>query len=107
MSWKRFFQREKWDEERAQELQAHPQIEADENVSRAFCRACSKGRRPATRCSTSIVKWGSNSSRKSRSNAGAKLAVLDESHWLKRVLSKPDRKKNASATRQNVSRSIP
>jgi len=36
MSWKRFFRREKWDEERAQELQAHLQIEADENVSRGM-----------------------------------------------------------------------
>ncbi len=36
MSWKRFFQREKWDEERAQELRAHLQIEADENTSRGM-----------------------------------------------------------------------
>jgi predicted permease len=36
MSWKRFFRREKWDEERARELQAHLQIEADENVSRGM-----------------------------------------------------------------------
>src|ERR1700735_1248566 len=36
MSWKRFFRREKWDEERAQELQAHLQIETDENVSRGM-----------------------------------------------------------------------
>jgi putative ABC transport system permease protein len=36
MSWKRFFHREKWDEERARELQAHLQIEADENISRGM-----------------------------------------------------------------------
>jgi putative ABC transport system permease protein len=36
MSWKRFFRREKWDEEHAQELQAHLQIEADENISRGM-----------------------------------------------------------------------
>jgi len=34
MSWKRFFRREKWNEERARELEAHLQIEADENASR-------------------------------------------------------------------------
>lgn len=36
MSWKRFFRRKKWDEERARELAAHLQIEADENVSRGM-----------------------------------------------------------------------
>jgi predicted permease len=36
MSWKRFFRREKWDEERTRELAAHLQIEADENVSRGM-----------------------------------------------------------------------
>jgi putative ABC transport system permease protein len=36
MSWKRFFRRTKWDEERAQELAAHLQIESDENVSRGM-----------------------------------------------------------------------
>jgi predicted permease len=36
MSWKRLFRREKWDEERARELQAHVQIETDENVSRGM-----------------------------------------------------------------------
>src|SRR5258706_12840620 len=33
MSWKRFFRRTKWDEERALELRAHVEIEADENGS--------------------------------------------------------------------------
>ena len=36
MSWKKFFRRKQWDEERAQELAAHLQIEADENVSRGM-----------------------------------------------------------------------
>jgi predicted permease len=36
MSWRRFFRREKWDEERALELSAHLQIEADENISRGM-----------------------------------------------------------------------
>jgi putative ABC transport system permease protein len=36
MSWKRFFRRAKWDEERALELRAHLEIEADENVSRGM-----------------------------------------------------------------------
>src|SRR5579864_179541 len=36
MSWKRYFRREKWDEERARELASHLQIEADENVSRGM-----------------------------------------------------------------------
>src|SRR5579864_6000565 len=36
MSWKRYFRRSKWDEERAQELASHLQIEADENVSRGM-----------------------------------------------------------------------
>src|ERR1017187_5610269 len=36
MSWKRFLLRRRWDEERARELQAHVQIETDENVSRGM-----------------------------------------------------------------------
>jgi predicted permease len=36
MSWTRFFRRRKWDEERARELSAHLQIEADENISRGM-----------------------------------------------------------------------
>ena len=36
MSWKRLFRREKWNEERAQELASHLQIEADENISRGM-----------------------------------------------------------------------
>src|ERR1039457_2701154 len=36
MSWKRFLVRRRWDEERARELQAHVQIETDENVSRGM-----------------------------------------------------------------------
>jgi len=36
MIWKRFFRREKWDEERARELSAHLQIETDENISRGM-----------------------------------------------------------------------
>jgi putative ABC transport system permease protein len=36
MSWKRFFRRARWNEERALELQAHLEIEADENVSRGM-----------------------------------------------------------------------
>jgi predicted permease len=36
MSWTRFFRRKKWDEERARELSAHLQIEADENISRGM-----------------------------------------------------------------------
>src|SRR5579864_717090 len=36
MSWKRFFRRAKWGEERALELRAHLEIEADENVSRGM-----------------------------------------------------------------------
>ena len=36
MSWSRFFQRKKWDEERTLELRSHIEIEADENVSRGM-----------------------------------------------------------------------
>ncbi len=36
MNWKRYFRREKWDDERARELAAHLQIETDENVSRGM-----------------------------------------------------------------------
>src|ERR1019366_9921071 len=36
MSWKRFFRRTKWDEERRLELRTHLEIEADENVSRGM-----------------------------------------------------------------------
>jgi predicted permease len=36
MSWKRFFRRAKWDDERARELSAHLQIEADENELRGM-----------------------------------------------------------------------
>jgi putative ABC transport system permease protein len=36
MSWKRFFRRGKWDEERARELASHLQIEADDNISRGM-----------------------------------------------------------------------
>jgi len=36
MSWKRFFRRTKWDDERALELRSHVEIEADENVSRGM-----------------------------------------------------------------------
>ena len=36
MSWKRFFRREKWDEERKRELASHLEIEADDNVSRGM-----------------------------------------------------------------------
>jgi predicted permease len=36
MSWKRFFRRRKWDEERTRELAAHLQIEVDENISRGM-----------------------------------------------------------------------
>jgi hypothetical protein len=36
MSWKRFFRRKKWDEERSRELDVHLQIEADENLARGM-----------------------------------------------------------------------
>src|ERR1019366_1157163 len=36
MSWKKFFRRKQWDQERARELAAHLQIEFDENVSRGM-----------------------------------------------------------------------
>jgi putative ABC transport system permease protein len=36
MSWRRYFRRTKWDEERALELRSHMEIEADENVSRGM-----------------------------------------------------------------------
>src|SRR5882724_9095707 len=36
MSWKRFFRRNQWDNERERELIAHLQIEADENRSRGM-----------------------------------------------------------------------
>ena len=36
MSWKRFFRRKKWDDERAREIASHLEIEADENVSRGM-----------------------------------------------------------------------
>src|SRR5882724_4607119 len=36
MSWKRFWRRSKWDDERALELRAHLEIEADENISRGM-----------------------------------------------------------------------
>ena len=36
MSWRRFFRRTKWDDERAREIASHLEIEADENVSRGM-----------------------------------------------------------------------
>jgi predicted permease len=36
MSWTRFFRRRHWDEERASELEAHLQIETDENMARGM-----------------------------------------------------------------------
>ena len=36
MSWKRFFRRKQWDEERARELEAYLQIETDENIARGM-----------------------------------------------------------------------
>jgi hypothetical protein len=36
MSWTRFFHRHHWDEERARELEAHLQIETDENIARGM-----------------------------------------------------------------------
>jgi predicted permease len=36
MTWLRFFRRAKWDEERARELEAHLQIEAEENIARGM-----------------------------------------------------------------------
>src|ERR1700730_1257267 len=36
MSWKRFFRRDAWDEERARELEAYIQIETDENIARGM-----------------------------------------------------------------------
>src|SRR5882724_3168500 len=36
MSWKRFFRRDAWDEERAQELDTYLQIETDENIARGM-----------------------------------------------------------------------
>jgi len=36
MSWRRFFQREKWDKERARELEAHLEIETQDNIARGM-----------------------------------------------------------------------
>src|SRR3989475_11309128 len=36
MSWMRFLRRGRWDDERARELQAHLEIEIDENVARGM-----------------------------------------------------------------------
>jgi hypothetical protein len=36
MGWRRFFRRAWWDDERARELEAHLQIEIDENVERGM-----------------------------------------------------------------------
>ena len=36
MSWLRFFDRDRWDAERARELQAHLEIETDENLERGM-----------------------------------------------------------------------
>jgi len=36
MSWRRFFQREKWDQERARELEAHLEIETQDNIARGM-----------------------------------------------------------------------
>jgi predicted permease len=36
MSWKRFFRRKKWDEERARELAAHVEVETQENIARGM-----------------------------------------------------------------------
>lgn len=36
MGWRRFFRRAWWDEERAREIEAHLQIETDENVARGM-----------------------------------------------------------------------
>ena len=47
MSWQRFFQRGRWDDERRRELEAHIQIETDENVGRGLSPV--EARRAATR----------------------------------------------------------
>ena len=39
MSWSRFFRRNRWDDERARELEAHLAIETDENIARGMSRA--------------------------------------------------------------------
>jgi len=39
MFWMRFFRRDRWDDERARELEAHLAIETDENVARGMNRA--------------------------------------------------------------------
>jgi hypothetical protein len=39
MSWMRFFRRDSWDKERAAEMEAHLQLEADEFVARGMSRA--------------------------------------------------------------------
>ena len=36
MSWQRFFRREKWDQERLQEIESYVQMETDENVARGM-----------------------------------------------------------------------
>ena len=36
MSWSRFFRRDQWDEERARELEAHLEIETEENIARGM-----------------------------------------------------------------------
>ena len=36
MSWKRFFRRTKWDDERAREIAAHVEVEMQENISRGM-----------------------------------------------------------------------
>jgi len=36
MSWLRFLRRDRWDRERARELEAHLQIETDENIARGM-----------------------------------------------------------------------
>jgi hypothetical protein len=36
MGWSRFFRRERWDEERAREIEAYLEIETDENVARGM-----------------------------------------------------------------------
>jgi len=43
MSWKRFFRRRYWDQERSRELEAYLQIETDENIARGMSPEAARG----------------------------------------------------------------
>jgi putative ABC transport system permease protein len=42
MSWSRYFRRKQWDDERAREMEAHLEMETDDNLARGITPACAR-----------------------------------------------------------------